>query len=462
MEFNRPILWRHGLFLQPQHLQLNDQFQQARLAPLWEFIHPYFWGVAQLEIQESSLSTMNFDLLNGRFLFPDGTYAVFPGNAVIEPRSFDDAWEDRDKPLTVYLGLRKLSPVEVNVTLTGQMKGLGEVTTRFVASEAADDVHDLYLNGQPGQVQEMLYHLRLFWESEKDQLANYDIIPIGRLENMTERIRLLPGFIPPVLSIGVSDRLSSIVRDIRDRLAARGRQLEGYKKLKTLDSGDTDSHYTSYILALACLNRHIPVLSQMCESGSVHPYDAYAALRQLVGELSTFSVSVDVMGETADGNRLLPYCHNSLWECFSQILNVVETALADFVTGPEYICVLEREADIFSIDRFGRDIFQPHNHFFLVFWTKMEIAQLLDSLNKLAKVASKQYLPTIIKRALAGIELNFLAQPPHEAPSRSNCYFFRLDESGKLWERIVTDQSIAMYWDGAPADLKVELMVVRR
>jgi len=462
MECNRPILWRHGLFLQPQHFQLNDLFQQSRLAPLWEFIRPQFWGVAELNIQESALSTMTFEMLNGRFLFPDGTYVVFPGNAVLEPRSFDDAWENRDKPLTVYLGLRKISQVEANVEVVSEMKGLNDVTTRFVASATPDDVQDLYVNGQTGQVQGMLYHLRLFWESEKDQLDNYDLIPVARLEMMTERVRLLPGFIPPVLSLGRSERLFAIMRDIRDRLAARGRQLEGYKKLKSLDTGESDSHYTSYIMALACLNRHIPVLSQMCESGAAHPFDAYAALRQLIGELSTFSVSVDVMGETADGNKIPPYNHTGLWECFSQALNVIETALADFVTGPEYICMLEREGDTFSIDSFNKEIIQPRNHFFLVFWTTLELGQLLDALNRLTKVASKQYLPTIIKRALAGIELSFMAQPPREAPGRSNCFFFRLDESGKLWERIVTDQSIALYWDGAPADLKVELMVVRR
>ena len=42
MECNKPILWRHGLFLQPQHFQLNDLFQSFRLAPLWEFIRPQF------------------------------------------------------------------------------------------------------------------------------------------------------------------------------------------------------------------------------------------------------------------------------------------------------------------------------------------------------------------------------------------------------------------------------------
>ncbi len=462
MEFSRPLLWRHGLFLQPQHLQLNDQFLQSRLVPLWEYLKPYFWGIAEVSIQESALATMSFEILNGKFLFPGGVYAIFPGNAMVERRSFDEAWENRDKPLTVYLGLRKMSQLEPNVTVVDEMKGLAGITTRYIASSTAEEVRDLYLNGQTGQVQGMLYHLRLFWETEKEMLDNYEIIPIARLERLTERVRLLPGFIPPVLSLRSSDRLSSILRDIRDRLAARGRQLEGYKRLKNLETGDTESRYTSYIMALSCLNRHIPVLSQMCESGAINPYEAYQALRLLIGELSTFSTSIDVMGESLDGDTLPPYSHTSLCECFTGLQNAIETALADFVTGPEYIIQLERDGDTFIAEKLSSDIFQPRNHYYLVLWTLLDQKQILDALTRLAKVTSGSYLQTIVKRALAGIELSYLAQPPREAPGRSNCYFFRLNDNEKQWESVVSDQSIAMHWDGAPEELKVELMVIRR
>ena len=128
MEFTRPLFWRHGLFLQPQHLQLNDLFQESRLAPVWEFLQPYFWGVAEMNIQESALSTMSFEILSGKFLFPSGVYALFPGNAVIEPRSFVDACENWDKPITIYLGLRIMSQMEPNVTVVEELRGLADLS----------------------------------------------------------------------------------------------------------------------------------------------------------------------------------------------------------------------------------------------------------------------------------------------------------------------------------------------
>ncbi|MBV5319128.1 MAG: type VI secretion system baseplate subunit TssK [Desulfobulbaceae bacterium] len=462
MEFTRPIFWRHGLFLQPQHLQLNDLFLESRLAPLWEFLQPYFWGVAEMDIQESALATMSFEILSGKFLFPSGVYAVFPGNAVVERRSFEDAWENWDKPITIYLGLRTMSQMEPNVTVVEELRGLADIKTRFVAASAPEEVRDLYLNGQAGQVQGMQYQLRLFWQNETALLENYEIIPIARLEKVTERVRLLPSFIPPVLSLRSADRLFALVRDIRDRLAARGRQLEGYKRLKNLETGESESRYISYIMALSCLNRHIPVLSQMCESGTAHPHDAYLALRQLVAELSTFSTSIDVMGETLNGEKVPPYNHTTLWDCFSRVQNAVEIALADFITGPEYIIPLERDGDNFLAEKLSEDVFQPRNHYYLVFWTSLDLQQIFESLAHLTRVTSRSYMPTITKRALAGIELSFLAQPPREAIGSANSYFFRLNDTDKQWESVVNERCLAMQWEGAPKDLKVELMVIRR
>jgi len=201
---------------------------------------------------------------------------------------------------------------------------------------------------------------------------------------------------------------------------------------------------------------------QMCETGAANPYNAYLALRQLVAELSTFSTTVDVMGETLDGETVPPYNHTALWECFSRVQNSIETALADFITGPEYIIPLKRDGDVFSAENLSPDVFQPRNHYYLVLWTALDLKQILESLAHLARVTSLSYLPTITKRALAGIELSFLAQPPREALSNSNSYFFRLNDTDKQWELIVNEQCLAMHWEGAPQDLKAELMVIRR
>ena len=98
---DRPLFWHQGLFLQPQHFQMNDVYTRSLLTPLYSNLQPYFWGLGQFEILESALGTRSFNILKGEFLFPDSSYAVFPGNAVLEARSFEEAWVEGGKPFTL-------------------------------------------------------------------------------------------------------------------------------------------------------------------------------------------------------------------------------------------------------------------------------------------------------------------------------------------------------------------------
>ena len=92
MDIERPLYWHQGLFLQPQHFQLLERSLQSLLLPFYDFAEPHFWGVGEMEIQKAALGTRSFSPLKGNLLFSDGSHAVFPGNAVIEPRPFDEAW----------------------------------------------------------------------------------------------------------------------------------------------------------------------------------------------------------------------------------------------------------------------------------------------------------------------------------------------------------------------------------
>ena len=64
---------------------------------------PHFWGAATLDIQQASLGSRNFNLVNGEMVFPDMTHVVFPGNALVSARSFEDDWVEGGKPFQVYI-----------------------------------------------------------------------------------------------------------------------------------------------------------------------------------------------------------------------------------------------------------------------------------------------------------------------------------------------------------------------
>ncbi len=458
----RALFWHQGLFLQPQHFQLKDQYDQALLTPYNKFLSPHFWGIGEMEIQRAALGNRSFEIVSGEFLFPDMTYVVLPGNALIQARSFDEAWVEGGKSFPVYLGLRKFIEGGENVTVLADINHIADVNTRFVTAADADEVLDCHQNGPPAQVKQMYYVLRLFWESEMAGAGEYELIPVGRLEKSGDEIVLSSRFIPPCISLAGSDALDKLIREIRDQIAARARQLESYKRDRGIHSADFGTRDMLFFLALRSLNRYVPVLTHLTETRRVHPWSVYGVLRQLAGELSVFSGQISVTGETADGTALLPaYDHRNLWSCFSGAQKLIARLLDEITAGPEYIIELLYDETYFSAD-LPPALFEGRNRYYLVLETEADSQAVVRDAEGIAKLGTRELLPILIARALPGIKLQHQPVPPQELPRRAHSLYFQIDHNSDHWSEVKQQYNLALYWDAAPQDLKIELMVVER
>lgn len=455
----RPLFWHQGLFLQPQHFQLEDRYLQHLFRPVYKFLHPCIRGVGDLEIAQEALNGGTFSLIRGEFLFPDMSYTGFPGNALCEPRLFEDAWGEAGRPLTVYAGLKKFKSDGENVTVLEKLDNLAEVTTRFVTSTEPDQVQDLHRNGPDAQVKQLFYVLKLFFETEKEQLGDYTLIPIARLQREGEKVVLSEQFIPPCMNIAGSGVLFKLVGDIRDQLAARVHQLEGYKKERGIHTAEFGARDMVFLLALRSLNRYVPLLNHLTESDGAHPWDVYAVLRQLTGELSCFSTQVNLSDADTEDSGLLPaYNHESLWDCFSAARSLITVLLDEITAGPEYVLELAYDGAYFASEM-PPAIFEGRNRFYLVFETDQDPDAFTASLETISKLSSREALPILIARSLPGLTLEHLPTPPQELPRRPRSIYFRINHHGEQWAQVQKGNNIALYWDAAPQDLKIELMV---
>ena len=462
MDVERPLHWRQGLFLQPQHFQLLERSLRSLLAPYQDLTEPYFWGVAEIGIEKAALGTRSFVVSKGTFLFPDGTHVALPGNARIEPRPFSDAWVEGGKPLTVYVGLKKWNDGGENATILEKTEGLGRVTTRFIADAEPEEAKDLHSGGPPGQVERLSYMLRLFFETERDQLGDYQLIPVAALERMGDEVRLSDRFIPPSLNVTGSESLFRLLKEIRDQITARARQLEELKRQRGIQTAEFGSRDMVYLLALRSLNRYVPALFHVTEARQVHPWAVYGLLRQLIGELSSFSEKVDVMGRVESENSTLPvYDHENLWDCFSSAQALISRLLDEITAGPEYVVRLVFDGTYFAAD-LKPAIFEGKNRFYLVLRTEEDPKLVVNSIANIAKLSSREHMPLLIARALPSISLEYLPVPPQELPRRAHSVYFAADYHGEQWSRVQKGSNIAFYWDNAPKDLEVELMVVSR
>ncbi len=459
---DRPLFWHQGLFLQPQHLQLTTRYCEGLNLPLKDHLQPHFWGVGSWQVQAAALNNQSFHLTEGKFLFPDMSYAVIGENAVVMPRSFSEDWEKGGERFGVFLGLRKFNAAGSNVTVVTDINNLTEVGTRWVTANTAEQVPDLHHSGPAADIQRLRYVLRIFWESERDQLGDYELIPLARLEKDQDQVRLSTRYVPPCLSIAADETLYKIVKEIRDQIGARSRQLEAYKRDRGMHSAEFGARDMVYLLALRSLNRYAPLLSHMSAARHGHPWNVYGLLRQLIGELSTFSGEISFTGEDQTGTQLLPeYDHNTLGGCFKAAQSLVTQLLDQITAGPEYVINL-----LFDGTYFGAEmppaIFEGHNRFFLVMETESDPQSVLPAMESIAKLGCRESLPILIARSLSGIGMQHLSEVPQELPRRSQALYFQIDHHSDQWAQVQKVKNLALYWDQAPEDLKIELMAVGR
>ena len=177
MDNIKPVFWHQGLFLQPQHFQLSERYQQSLFEPYQTYQQPHFWGVCQLEMLESALSYKTCEIDSGEFIFPDGTHVKVPENGVVSTRSFDEEWVEPDKPFTIYLALHKYSQVDDNVKVVSELSNLTDVNSRYVTLTNPENVSDLYQEGPEAQVKYLRYVLKIVFENEKEDMNEIDHTP---------------------------------------------------------------------------------------------------------------------------------------------------------------------------------------------------------------------------------------------------------------------------------------------
>ncbi len=462
MDDKQGIYWHQGMFLQPQHFQTADLHHQFQLTPIHEGGLPHFWGVGELDLVPAAVANRSLEVASAKLLFPDRSYVEYPGNCVIKTRSFDTDWVEGDKPFMVYLGIRKFSATEKNVSIVSSLAEAGAAPTRYATLSTPPEMADLYSDGPAAQVRTLLHVVKVFFEGELDKLEDYSLIPIARLVRDGDAVKLSESFIPPCYNLSGSNALLRLIKDIRDELTGRARQLQEYKSPREMQKAEFDASYMVFLLALRSLNRASPYLYHLTETRQVHPWLAYGAMRQLIGELSSFSERFNMLGEAEDGTPGLPaYDHTDIGKCFERSRSMVSHLLNEITVGPEFLTVLEYR-DGYHVGQLPRNFFGQRNRFYLVIRTEHDVDWVVDAVQRDARLAALAEMPGLIAHALPGLELIHMAAAPQGLPRRSYSYYFRIEQMSQQWEVVEREGSVALYWLDAPADLKAEIVVLRR
>jgi type VI secretion system protein ImpJ len=381
---------------------------------------------------------------------------TFPSNATLRPRSFEDALDAGGRPLGVYLGLKRLQWEEMNLSEPDGQTPRGEGTRRF-RLQAAEVPDLLATEDQRCPVHYLLYELRLLFDSDAAvQTHDYELIKIAELLRATEGqgAILSKRYIPPCLSLYASPVLAGLLREIRDLLTAKGRELTEYKRQQQVHTIEMGSRDAVYVLMMQMVNRYIPLFHHYLEVEETHPCTMYALLRQMIGEFSTFSEEVSVLG-----GPLPAYRHDQLWECFDAAIRVVKELLSELTKGPEYVVPLVFDGAYFAAGLDQR-FFEGKNHYYLSIKLDLPPREIERLLTDTGKVCSREEMEVLRQRALPGLDVRYLEAPPEELPRRTHCNYFEIDHHGPRWRGIEQRQNIAIACQLPPDKTEMQLLVL--
>lgn len=460
MSARSPLYWHQGLFLTPQHFQLSDLYQRYKTYIIGKYALKHFWGVGTLELREEALAAGKVEITRFEAFFPEGVYAGYPGNAVLAARSVDPGILETDKPVTVYVGLKRFNQSGKNVTIVQDYSGT-PASTIYVAKADPESVPDLHGDGPEGGVKFMAYALRIFFENELADLGDFDLIPVARIVREGDKTRYVPEFIPPCLVSSAIPALDKLVRDVTDLASSRARALEDYKMRGDLTAKEFDPGYMVFLMALMTLNRYVPELTHIVEAGGEHPWIVYGVLRRFIGELSTFADDFGATGERFDGVKLVPdYDHQNLTECFPAVRQLIERMIEGIGTSIELLTALNKK-ERFFVAELPERVFKPANRFWLVVRSEEPGLDVPRIVAATVKLCAAPLLATLLVKAVPGIALLHSKNPPAGLPKRSGTHYFLVDSTSPMWLDVAQNRSLALFWDNAPEDLSVHLAVLR-
>lgn len=461
MNIKQSIYWHQGLFLQPQHFQQMEMHQRFIREPFVRMINPFAWGVESFEVSEAALANRMVEARALRLLLPDQTYLEYPGNVVIAARSFDKIWADPELPFNVYLAIRRFSVSQPNVTVVDSKAQITDVHTRYASLSNPSEVQDVYSGAGQALVPTIMCVAKLVFETELTGLDDHDVLLLSRLTLEGDQVRVSVHYVPPAVCLGASTFLGNVVKDIRDDMLGRLRQLEEYKSPKGVNAEDLDANFLMMMQAVQVLNRHVPALTHLLEVSAAHPWHVYGQLRQCVGELSTFSNRFDVYGRLQDRDDGLPaYDHESLGTCYAKAREIISQLLTEIAVGPEFHVVLSLQGDVYRAS-IPSDYLGSRHRFYLILQSGLVKDMDVRNLLGVARLASTDMIVDLIDHALPGVDLMELSGPPQGLPRRSDARYFRIEQMSEGWEKIEQNGEVSFYWPQAPEGLRVIIVAVR-
>ncbi|MBC7842159.1 MAG: type VI secretion system baseplate subunit TssK [Gemmatimonadaceae bacterium] len=440
------VLWSKGTLLAPQHLQQQDRAHEESLAFQVAALSFCPWGLQRVDLDRAALAAGNVVVTAVVARFPDGLVVDAPaGDPSPAPRPFGAIWGPDATTLIVYLAVPEYRPGGRNVASASE-----RAIARWHGDEVSRRDEVTGLGERPISVARA--NLRLLFEGES--LDGYTTLPVLRLVRDAAGVTTIdPSYVPPLLELGANEYLVSIARRLLERVASKASAVSGARRQRNQGLADFSVTDVAAFWLLYTLNTHLPALRHLHEVRRGHPAGLWEAMIALAGALTTFS---------AAPTPLPTYDHLRLGDVFTlldaRVHELLDTAVPDTAVARP-LRVVRHSVHAVAVEQ---QSWLQAPQWYLAVAASLRPVDIVNKVVSGCKVASSDVVDTLIRQALAGVELVHVAQPPAGLPIKMDQQYFVLRRTGPAWEAIERARNLAVWVPSDLGDARLELIVQLR
>lgn len=440
------VLWKKGLLLSPQHLQLHDRYIEDQLGFQMGALARYPWGFSRLDIDQEALEGGVLSVPNATGIMEDGLLFDFPNaDPAPDSKSLEEYWRADQTSMVAYLAIPEYRLGDRNVSSDGPA-----ARTRYSAEVSYRRDENSGVAERPVEVARK--NLRLLVEGES--MEGVMGLPVARIRRDANGVTSLDqAFIPPLLDFSANEHLVGLVRRIDSILVGKGEGLSRLRRERSAGLAGFGAADIPNFWLLHTINSHLPELRHLLGSRPHHPLDLYAVLLSLAGALTTFSADIHP-------GELPTYQHDDLTGCFGALdetlRDLLDTVIASHAVS---IQLQELEPSVYGApiedDRHLRAV-----QAYLAVRSDMADADLIGRAPTSIKVASRDDIQRLFSQSVSGVELTHVVEPPRALPVKLDFRYFRLDLADPLWQSVLRSRSVAVWVASQISSPELELVLI--
>jgi type VI secretion system protein ImpJ len=446
MKFLSRVVWSEGMYLGPQHFQVQSRYFEDSMAFLATSLWREPWGLLHAELDPKAIRNGTAALLHAAGIFPDGLAFDLPNSDPPPPmRNLLEVFPSTDAVLPLYLAVPVRRDNGFDCDLAGSPNGSRFSRMQRVLRDETNGIDEREIDlGQK--------NIRLMTQAEltPEVLS----IPIANvLRDGRGHLVCDEEFIPPCLRLSASETLMLLVRRLIDAIGEKSAIVSrSAKRQGRFEAGTAALDVANYWF-LHALHNALPPLQHLVTTSHAHPEDVYIELSRLAGALCTFAVD-------SDPRQLPAYDHRNPSAAFRALDAHIRKHL-EIVVPSNSVSLAFQLAEPYI---HGADVADERclRRSRWIFGIRSDLGEsdLLKLVPRLVKVCSLKFVPELVKRALPGLTLTHLPVPPTALRAEADMQYFAIDTTGPCWEHILQTRKVGVYIPGEISKPEFDLTVI--